>query len=112
MKEYRKLLEFKYKGNPYIMYLDKRGKKFFLKKEESGSLSYLTDTEFAELTLFFTTVPKVKKIIGENKIKLFPKVISGGITIALTTSIISAGLSKLGINTSSLFPSKQTSEVI
>lgn len=112
MKEYKKVLVFEYKNKKYEMFLDNNNRKFFMKKDNNGNLAYVTDAEFAELTIFFTSVPKIMKIVKDSKINIIPKVISKGITVALSLSVLTAGLSNLGLKVDSIFPSQTTSEVI
>lgn len=110
--QYRKIIEFCYKKNNYVMFLDSKNRRFFMKKGKNDVLEYVTDVEFAELAIFFTSVPKIMNIVKDNEIKIIPKVISGGITVALSLSVLNAGLSRMGIRINSLYPSHTTSEVI
>lgn len=112
MMEYRKILEFEYKKIKYHMFLDKNNRKFFMKKVKNGELKYVTNEEFSELTIFFTSVPKIMRIVKDNKEDLLPKVISGGITVALSLSVLRFGLSRIGFKFDNLYPSQTTSEVI
>lgn len=96
MKEYRKVVEFEFKNNKYNLYLDNYNKKFFLRIDERGNLSYITIDELFDLIKHFMTVPNVMNISKgavKQKIKFIPKVIIGGITVTLTLSMLTTGLS-------------------
>lgn len=113
MKEYRRVLEFKYKNQKYRMYLDNNNRRFFLKVNDGGDLSYVTDREFAELTIFFASTPKIMKIRKDApRENIVPKVISGGVTVALTLSVILGGFTQIGFKFENLFPSLSASQVI
>lgn len=96
MKEYRKIAEFIYKNNMYIMYLDSKNKHYFLKKTENG-LIYPTLSELVELSAFFSDIPTQCAVRDQNneKVKFIPKVLIGGVAVTLSLSLFSLGL---GIN--------------
>lgn len=111
MKEYRQVLNFTYKNQEYVMYLDNDNKRFFLKVID-GQFAYLTDKEFAELTIFFASNPKIMKVVGKKKIKLIPSIVSGGITTILSFSVLTGCFKSSEIQVDNLFPSRATSEIV
>lgn len=92
MKDYRKILQFYYKGNSYNMYLDNHNKHFFLRNNADGTLSYVTIDELIELSLFFTNVPLVMNAKKDSKSKIVPKVIIGGVSVTLSLTLLNTVL--------------------
>ena len=90
MKNYRRVLQFYYKGNSYNMYLDNHNKHYFLKNDEKNNLSYITINELIDLTLFFVDIPFIMHIKRDSK-KYLPKVIIGGISITLSSTLLKSG---------------------
>lgn len=96
MKEYRKVVELKFHNNKYNMYLDSSNKRFFLKVNDDGKLSYITIEELFDLIKHFSTVPNVMNINKDSarqKIKIIPKIIIGGTAVTLSLSMLMTGLS-------------------
>ena len=111
MKEYRQVLKFNYKNHEYVMLLDNDNKRFFL-KIIGDKLTYLTDEEYIDLTIFFASNPKIMKVVGKKKIKLIPSIISGGITTILTFSVLTSCFKSSENQVNNLFPDKTTSEIV
>ena len=91
MKNYRKVMQFKFKNNTYNMYLDNKNKHFFLRCNDDGSLSYLTLGELIVLCNHLKSIPYVMNIVKDSsrsKVKFIPKVILKGISIVLTPLIM------------------------
>lgn len=90
MKEYRKILEFKYKNQKYNMYLDSNNKHFFLKVDDYGNLSYITIEELIILSKLFLRDQNIMMIENtkNEKIKIVPKIITGSGAVILTASIL------------------------
>lgn len=98
MKEYTKIAEFCYKNNIFNMYLDSKNKHYFL-KQTGNKLTYPTFGELIELSIIFTDIP-VQCIQDSNKnekMKIVPKIIIGGVAVTLSLSMITVGI---GINNS------------
>lgn len=94
MKEYRKVANFYYNDNKYVMLLDSSNKHFFLKTDEDNHMSYPTIFELIDLTTHFINIPMVMNIEKNNKrIKLIPKVLIGSSLFLLSSPVIFAGIS-------------------
>ncbi len=96
MKEYRKVVTFEYNKNKYNMYLDNNNKRFFLKVDDEGNLYYITTKELLMFIKMFSTVPTILEAKGDfskNKIKIVPKVLSGGIAVILSVSTLTSCVS-------------------
>ena len=90
MKEYRKIVTFKYKNNTYNMYLDNNNKQFFLKLNENGKLSYITIEELLEITSIIQSTPLIARAVNFERIKIVPKVIKGGVATVLSLSLLTS----------------------
>ncbi len=90
MKEYRKIVTFKYKNNTYNMYLDNNNKQFFLKLNEDGKLSYITIEELLEITSIIQNTPLIARAVNFERIKIVPKVIKGGVATVLSLSLLTS----------------------
>ena len=90
MKEYRKIVTFSYKKNQYNLYLDKNGKRFFMKINQDGSLSYLTGNELLEVSKLFVRNSDILMMHRENnkKVNIVPKIIVGTSSVLLTSSLL------------------------
>ena len=90
MKEYRKIVTFTYKKIQYNLYLDKNGKRFFMKVNSDGSLSYLTDNELIEVSKLFVRNSDIMMMLGKKseKINLIPKIMVGAGSALLTSSLL------------------------
>lgn len=80
------------------MYLDSKNKHYFL-KQTGNKLTYPTFGELIELSIIFTDIP-VQCIQDSNKnekMKIVPKIIIGGVAVTLSLSMITVGI---GINNS------------
>ena len=96
MKEYRKVVTFTYKNNKYNMYLDKNNKHYFLKVDNDGSLHYVTVEELMELSSLFMHDYSIMDANGDflkEKIRIVPKVISSGIAVTLSLSLLTSCVS-------------------
>ncbi len=89
MKEYKKIIDFKYKNNMYTMFIDNKDKYYFLKKDLDNNYSYVDINTFLELGKIFSKTPHILKAKKNNKIKLLPKVLVGSSIVALTLAGIS-----------------------
>lgn len=91
MKNYRKVMQFKFKNNTYNMYLDNKNRRFFLRCNDDGSLAYLTLGELIILCDSLKSIPYVMNIERDSlksKIRLIPKVILKGTAVVLTPLIM------------------------
>ena len=90
MKEYRKIVTFTYKKNQYNLYLDKNGKRFFMKVNIDGSLAYLTGDELIEVSKLFVRNSDILMFLGKKneKINLVPKIMVGAGSALLTSSLL------------------------
>lgn len=96
MMEYRKVVQFFYKGNSYNLYLDNKNRHYFLKNDVNGNLQYITIEELVDLVCQFTSIPlvmNIKQDNSKNKVKIVPKIIIGGVAVVLSASILSLALS-------------------
>lgn len=111
MKEYTKILTFVYKGEIYRYYIDNKGKKFFTTIDINEKESYITIEKYLELLKIFSKKRGVKNInrndsedieiisddnmqnTKKNKKRIIPKVIIGGVTVMLTSFLLSCIIS-------------------
>lgn len=93
MKEYRKVAEFSYYNNSYIMYLDNKNKHFFLRKY-NGKLYYVSVPELMVLTDLFTNMPNIMnaKKDSSKRFMIIPKVLASAILVPLSTMIITTSV--------------------
>ena len=113
MKEYRKVLKFKYKNNFYIMYLDDNNKHFFL-RIDNDNLYYITTNELIELTKHFTSIPLNMKIEHSSlsKLKFVPKVISSGLAVVLSMSVLTSCVSAYNKENNDTLSEEKTEQFI
>lgn len=94
MQEYRKVTCFYLNNNFYNMYLDNKNKRFFLRCDSNGNLSYITLEEFINIINQFSNISYVMNVekkpnkYGKDKIKIVPKIIIGGVAVLLTSTIL------------------------
>ncbi len=94
MKEYRKIANFHYKDNNYLMLLDNNNKHFFLRTDDDGHFSYISLMEYIELSDLFIDMPRLMNIEKnkQKKMKIVPKVIIGTSLATITLPIVLAGV--------------------
>ena len=95
MREYRKIVQFSYNNQKYNMYLDKNNRRFFMKVNSDGSLSYLTGDELIEMSKLFIKNSDIL-MIGKDfeKINIVPKILTISGAVLLTSSLLFNFLSK------------------
>ena len=89
MKEYTKVVDFKYFGVPYTMFIDNKDRYFFMKRDINDNYYYTTYEEQKMLLSVFYNVRNVMNIKSGEKIKISPKVIMGVLIASMTLSMFS-----------------------
>ena len=85
--ELHRILTFYYKNERYNLYVGKNNFKYFTKLDISNNEHIITLDEYIELYNTFNTIPDL--IVGnDNKKKIIPKIIVGGVATVLTPPLI------------------------
>lgn len=93
MKEYRKILDFEYCNVPYTMFIDKKDRYFFMRRNSNGDYYYTTYDEQKKLFEAFVNICPAMNIMAGDKVKIAPKVLMGVLVTSLSLSML-AGCAK------------------
>lgn len=90
MKEYRKIIDFKYNHQKYSMYLDKNNRHLFFKEDNQKKLSYVTKEELILLAKLFLRNNNIMMIENNKKeiINIIPKVITKTGAVVITSNLL------------------------
>ena len=90
--DYRRVVDFKYKGQLYSMFIDNLNRYYFLEIDKDGNFKYIDISLFLELGRVFTNPPRIARAMKDkNKkpMKILPKIIIGGVaTVATLGSLL------------------------
>ena len=95
MKEYRRIVTFKFKEKKYQLFLDKQNKYFFLRINSNNKYEYITLKELLQLEKVFCDFPLIMKAVDDNKktakFVFTPKIYINGLLYVLTCTTFLSG---------------------